>query len=252
LEAIDYEFNRQTQLLEEGKQIVSETRRFDDNKKATIYMRDKAQVNEYHYMTEPNIPAVNIQSLIDSTNISTDELPQNIKSLLSSNGINESIINQLLDNYYLYKIFEIVNNKVQDIYLTITWVVTELQKLVNDNHHSIEEVNENTINRIIDMILSIKSGIINSKQAKTLIQHIYTSKKDVNELIKELGFVQITDEVYLEELLSKYIKDNPEMVKQYTERPERVEKFLIGMLMKNTNGQANPIAAKKVLDKLLK
>ncbi|GMO14910.1 MAG: Asp-tRNA(Asn)/Glu-tRNA(Gln) amidotransferase subunit GatB [Mycoplasmoidaceae bacterium] len=251
LDAIDYEYKRQSTLLDNNKKLTCDTRRYDDSKKQTVFMRNKASIDEYRYIAEPNIINIDISDLINQTTISKDDTPENIKADLLSKGINEGIIEQLLNNNKTYKIFKTVNNAVNDINLTVTWVITELQKVINDNNSTIDSINDDIVNRIIDMINAIKTNVINSKQAKTMIQHIYSTNKSVKDLIKELGFAQITDESIISNILNKYIQSNNELVSQYKERPERVEKFLLGMLMKDTNGQANPIISKKILDSLL-
>jgi aspartyl-tRNA(Asn)/glutamyl-tRNA(Gln) amidotransferase subunit B len=105
--------------------------------------------------------------------------------------------------------------------------------------------------RFIDMFKLLNDGKINGKQAKTIFSQIYLTNKTPLELIKELGLVQITDENVIKQYLCKYIELNKPMVSQYKERPERVEKFFIGLLMKDTRGQANPVIATNILKSLI-
>jgi aspartyl-tRNA(Asn)/glutamyl-tRNA(Gln) amidotransferase subunit B len=93
---------------------------------------------------------------------------------------------------------------------------------------------------------------INGKQAKAIFSKMYETNKTPNELIKELGFEQVKDPALIENYLKKYISENQNIVNQYSERPERVEKFLIGLLMRDTKGQANPVIANDILKKLLR
>ena len=97
------------------------------------------------------------------------------------------------------------------------------------------------------MIADLNEQKINSKQAKILLQKLFEVKKTISELINELGFKQIDDEIIIGNIIEQYINKNLDLVSQYAQRPERVEKFLVGMVMKETNSQANPIVTQKIL-----
>jgi aspartyl-tRNA(Asn)/glutamyl-tRNA(Gln) amidotransferase subunit B len=107
------------------------------------------------------------------------------------------------------------------------------------------------IDKIVTMINYVKANKINGKQAKQIFPIICSQNKAVDDIINELGMKQITDKDALREILKRLIEQNQETVKQYNTRPERVEKFLIGALMKETKGQANPQVVKTTLDELL-
>ncbi|MDE6476729.1 MAG: hypothetical protein K2L48_00790 [Mycoplasmoidaceae bacterium] len=118
-------------------------------------------------------------------------------------------------------------------------------------NNSIESINDSIINNIIEMIKLLNNGDINGKQAKTIFEKIVTEQKKPRKLIDELGFKQITDEKVIEKHLQDIISKNKSMLDQYKERPERVEKFFIGQLMKETKGQANPVVSMKVFKKIV-
>ena len=105
---------------------------------------------------------------------------------------------------------------------------------------------------IIKMINLQKAGDINSKQCKTIIAQIYMTNLTLEDIIEKFHFRQITNENILHKMLEKIIMDNPTIAKQYQQRPERVEKMFIGLLMKETKGQANPIKSINILRSLLK
>ncbi len=130
--------------------------------------------------------------------------------------------------------------------------MVELIGLLKKDNKTIEAIQEVKIERIIKMIKLLTSGKINSKQAKTIIAEIYKSELEPEEIIEKFGFKQITDKSELTKLLEAIIAKNDNVVKQYKERPERVEKMIIGLLMKDTKGQANPIIATDALRELLK
>jgi aspartyl-tRNA(Asn)/glutamyl-tRNA(Gln) amidotransferase subunit B len=119
------------------------------------------------------------------------------------------------------------------------------------NDGSYEKLSKDFLDRTIEMLQLLMAQEINGKQAKAIFEKMYLSQKSATTLIKELGFEQIKDAKLIENYFNKYIKSNVQMAAQYKERPERVEKFFIGLLMRDTKGQANPNVAIEVLKKLL-
>jgi aspartyl-tRNA(Asn)/glutamyl-tRNA(Gln) amidotransferase subunit B len=109
----------------------------------------------------------------------------------------------------------------------------------------------NFINRFINLLKLLNNQEINGKQAKTILEKIYTSNVEPVEFVQQLGFIQIKDPTIIQNYFKKYIAENSNMVTQYKERPERVEKFFIGLLMRDTKGQANPNISIEILKKLL-
>jgi aspartyl-tRNA(Asn)/glutamyl-tRNA(Gln) amidotransferase subunit B len=117
---------------------------------------------------------------------------------------------------------------------------------------TIEKLDENLIQKIIDMILLIKSNKINAKQGKIIIEHLFTSTKTVSQIIEELGFSQITDASFLYKIVQNILENNKEVIVSNKDRIERIEKFFIGLVMKETKGQANPNIVKNIYDDLIK
>ncbi len=130
--------------------------------------------------------------------------------------------------------------------------MVELIGLLKKDNKTIEVIPEVKVNRIIEMIKILTSGRINSKQAKTIIAEIYNSDLDPESIIKKFGFKQITDEKEIAKLLQPILEKNKAMIEKNKDRPERIEKMIIGLLMKETKGQANPIISTKVFKELIK
>lgn len=252
MKAIDYEINRQTKLLLTNELVNQETRRWDDVSKTTVFMRSKSNAVEYCYFTEPNILAIKLDNkfVFDAIN-SMNKTPDVITSELKELKINDKLINQLLDDFSLYSVFNKVANATKDSSQAVTWIVIELVALLKKQNKSIESISDSIINNIIEMIKLLNNGDINGKQAKTIFEKIVTEQKEPRKLIDELGFKQITDEKVIEKHLQDIISKNKIMLDQYKERPERVEKFFIGQLMKETKGQANPVVSMKVFKKIV-
>ncbi len=252
MKAIDYEIDRQTKLLLSNNLVEQQTRRWDDTTKSTVFMRGKSNVEEYYYFAEPNIINIRLDDqFVNDAIKNINKTPAIINDELKNLKINGPLIEQLLDDYNLYKIFDVVVKKTNNPNQAITWIVVELVALLKKQNKNIENVNLLTIDYIIEMIQLFNEGKINGKQAKTIFEKIVLENRNPKDLIEQLGFKQITDEKVIEEYLVKIITDNKSMLDQYESRPERVEKFFIGQLMKQTHGQVNPVIATKILQKLI-
>jgi aspartyl-tRNA(Asn)/glutamyl-tRNA(Gln) amidotransferase subunit B len=215
-------------------------------------MRLKSDAIDYRYFCEPNIINIDINNEIKSLDESVlDNLPSKIKMTLSQQQVPHDIIEQLFNDYDMYQLFKYVNEKIHNTNLVITWIVIELAALLKNDNKTYKSISHEMCNRFIEMFKLIEEGKINGKQAKTIFNKIYTTSKSAEELVKELGFIQITDESVIKKYLLSYIEQNQTMLAQYKERPERVEKFFIGLLMKDTKGQANPIIAINILKLLI-
>jgi aspartyl-tRNA(Asn)/glutamyl-tRNA(Gln) amidotransferase subunit B len=214
-------------------------------------MRLKSDVIDYHYFREPNIIEIDIKYLIDYARENMSKLPHVINDELPNDGVPINIVEQLLDDYDAYKIFKYVNDEVNNTSIVISWIVVELAALLRTNNNSYGELTDEFLKQAIELLLLISGEEINGKQAKIVFEHMYKTNKNATVLIEELGIKQIKDPSVIEKFLKIYIEENPEMLAQYRQRPERVEKFFIGLLMRDTKGQANPTIAIELLKKLL-
>lgn len=242
--AINYEIKRQIGALTCNQPLNQETRRYDDAKEQTIYMRDKSNTVEYRYMSEPNIMKISlsdtyVKNILDNANPS----PNEITRILLKAGLTEQKINLLLDNYDLCNLFlNLINDYKIATDLAYNWLTVELMGHMNKLNLSWNQFHENYRDAFIELLKLLNDQEINNKQAKILLDQILVNNKfDIKKLIKELGFEQIKDKKVLLPIIDKYIQQNPDLIKQYNDRAERVEKFIVGMVMKETNSQANPV-----------
>lgn len=246
--AIEYEIKRQIQLLISGQEVIQETRKYNDSLNITESLRVKTDATDYRYMTEPNIVAFQysletVKQIITQSGPGVDEIRTN----LSKKGLDIKQINFLLDNNECLKLFLITCSKVNNYLLVFNWINSELLGVLNKLNVHIKDLSESFIDEFINLLLYLNEQKINSKQAKILLQKLFEVKKTISELINELGFKQIDDEIIIGNIIEQYINKNLDLVSQYAQRPERVEKFLVGMVMKETNSQANPIVTQKIL-----
>ncbi|MCF0227210.1 MAG: Asp-tRNA(Asn)/Glu-tRNA(Gln) amidotransferase subunit GatB [Malacoplasma sp.] len=251
--AIDYEIDRQCKELLAGKNVVQETRKWDDAANKTAFMRSKTDTFQYYYFREPNINPIQLSEEFKSQTLAnTPALPEAIAIDLRELNVNEKIINQLLDDYHLYKVFAAVYEATKNVELTITWVVVELLSYLKANNLSIENVTDQQIKLIGEMIKLLIAQDLNGKQAKIVFPIMLKESIDPEVVMEEQHLVQIKDPNVLRKYLIKIVDDNIKMLEQYETRGERVLKFYLGMLMKETHGQANPNVANEVLLEIIK
>lgn len=249
--AIEYEINRQMSLYLQGKEVTHDTRRYDDVKGETIFMRDKL-ATDYHYMPEGNILPFALtdeykQQALRQARHSIDDIVKSLYDL----KLDAKLIALLLDDYPLYKIFNKVLTETKDSQAAITWIIVELVGLLKKDNKTIESVSDKKVDFIIEMIKILNDGKINAKQAKTVISEIYKDEIAPSTIIEKHGFKQITDEKELSKLIDEIVNKNFAIILKNKDRPERIEKMLLGQLMKETQGQANPVISAKVLKQIL-
>jgi aspartyl-tRNA(Asn)/glutamyl-tRNA(Gln) amidotransferase subunit B len=214
-------------------------------------MRSKADNIDYRYFCEPNIIALDITKQLVTAKKELKHSLTSAQEELRKLKLQDQIIEQLLDNYPMYQAFKYVNDIIHDPNLTITWIMMELASILNTQHKNFNDITQQKYQTIIDMLDALQQGNINNKQAKTIFEQIINTNKSVDEIINAFGFKQIKDDQVIKNIIQTLIKANPNMVNQYATRPERVEKFFVGMVMKQTKGQANPEVTINTLRKLL-
>ncbi len=251
--AINFEFEEQVKKTLKNEQILMCTKKFNDKTSETEFMRLKTTDVDYHYMVEPNIFFRKISNDFIASIIENNYVDlSNIKNKLVQEKISNEYINLLLDNHFLYKQFEKINNKVKNSSETIRWLCIELIGALTKINKNINDFPLEKFDSIAEIITLLQENKINGKQAKEIIKFLIETNKSVNEIIEENNFKQITDLNILKPILEKYFLENKKMLDQYNDRPERVEKFFVGMVMKDTNGQANPDITMNLLKNMLK
>ena len=223
--AINYEINRQIGLILKNQEIENCTRRWP------IPLEDEF-----------------INNVLQHLNKTPDEIAKELKS----KNLKSELIDQLLNDFELYKVFNTIESKINDINLAVSWIMVELVGYLKNNNLQITCINENHINLIVKLLDLLKSGEINGKQAKVIFPEMLKDQKDPTIIMGEKNIVQIKDEKVLEEILDKIINQNVKMLDQFANREERVLKYFLGMLMKETKGQANPNIANEILNKIIK
>ena len=250
--AIEYEANRQIELLEEGKQIDQETRLFDNKKNQTRSMRSKEYAHDYRYYPDPDLLPLKIeQKLIDELKKSLPELPDNKKErFIQEYGLNSYEANVLVSEKEISDYYEEVA-KLSDKKLAATWMMGDLFAMLNDKGLNISNSPISAKN-FAELVQSIKSGEISGRIAKEVFEIMVESGDNPKKIIESKGMKQQSDPKELEKMINEILSKNKDKVDQYKAGKEKLFGFFVGQVMKLSGGKANPQLTNEILKKLLK
>jgi aspartyl-tRNA(Asn)/glutamyl-tRNA(Gln) amidotransferase subunit B len=239
--AINYEVQRQQDVIEDGGRIVQETRLYDADKDETRSMRSKEVANDYRYFPEPDLlPIVIDEAYIADIRARLPEMPDAKKARFCAEyKLGEYDAGVLVSSRELAEYFEIVASGSGDPKLAANWVTGELQGLLNK--HNLE-VSDSPIqaDRLGTLIARIKDETISGKIAKTIFETMLEDSSGVDAIIESKGLKQVTDSFAIEKIVDEVIASNPNQVQQYKEGKQQVIGFLVGQAMKLSQRKANP------------
>jgi len=249
--AIDYEANRQVDLIEEGKKIDQETRLFDTKKNETRSMRSKEDAHDYRYFPDPDLLPLEIKSdFIEKLKSEIPELPdEKKKRFIDKFKLSSYEANILVSDKETSEYFEIVIKK-SDVKLATNWITSELFALLNEKDLEISQspISAENLSKLINLI---KDGTISGKIAKSVFELMANGNKDPQKIIEEKNLKQENDPKTLESLIDKVISENPDKVKEYKSGKEKLFGFFVGQVMKASQGKANPKLVNEILKKKL-
>ncbi len=239
--ALEYEIKRQIKVVEEGGEIIQETRLWDSNRCITESMRGKEEAHDYRYFPEPDlVPIVVAKEWIDGIRASLPELPDTKRSrFVSEYALPEYDAGLLVAEKPLADWFEEAVRLGGQPKTVANWVKGDLMKLLNEDNKTVEECPLRP-KQLVDMLNLIDSGTISGKIAKTVFDEIYKTGKDAVVIVKEKGLVQISDSAAIEKALDDIIANSPKEVERFKGGEEKLIGFFVGQVMKMTKGKANP------------
>ncbi len=249
--AIDFEANRQVDLIEEGGSIDQETRLFDTKKNETRSMRSKEDAHDYRYFPDPDLLPLELNdNYIDQIKKDIPELPdEKKKRFIEKFKLSPYEANILVSDIEISKYFEEVS-KNSDVKLATNWITGELFALLNEKNIEITEspISSKNLSKLINLI---KDGTISGKIAKSVFEIMRDGDKDPITIVEEKGLKQQSDPKELEDLINKVITENPKNVEAYKSGKDKLFGFFVGQVMKNSNGKANPKLVNEILKKKL-
>jgi aspartyl-tRNA(Asn)/glutamyl-tRNA(Gln) amidotransferase subunit B len=253
--AIDYEANRQVDLIEEGKTIDQETRLFDTKKNETRSMRSKEDAHDYRYFPDPDLLPLEVtDEFIEKLKADIPELPDDKKKrFIDEFKVSAYEATILVSDIETAKYFEEVVAKMgknRDMKLAVNWITGELFAVLNNKNLEISEspVSAKNLAKLINLI---KNGTISGKIAKTIFELMIDGDKDPQIIVEEKGLKQESDPKALEALIDKIIDTNREKAIEYKNGKEKLFGFFVGQAMKVSGGKANPQLINEILKKKL-
>ncbi|MDW7675945.1 MAG: Asp-tRNA(Asn)/Glu-tRNA(Gln) amidotransferase subunit GatB, partial [Bacillota bacterium] len=250
--AIEYEIERQTDILDDGGKIIQETRSWDENKGITVSLRGKEEAHDYRYFPEPDlVPMVIDESWVESIRKRLPELPDaRKKRLMEGYSLPAYDAGVITSSKALSDFFDKVLLKYSDAKIASNWVMGELLRLVNANNIEIEEVKIKP-EQLADLLTLLEKGTISGKIAKTVFEEMFATGSNPQEIVEKQGLVQISDEGAIGGIIDQVIAANPKAVEDFNAGQDRAIGFLVGQVMKETKGKANPGLVNKLLKEKL-
>ena len=249
---IESEYKRQIELLESGKEVLQETRRYDEENNTTVLMRKKEDAIDYRYFVESNIPIFELtKEYIENTG-NDYTLPNDLLSKYTKE-YNISLVNakKIIKSKELIDYFDKCLNLEIDAIKATNLITGPILEYLNKVNITIDKYIL-TPEELKELIRLNDEGELSSKQVKEIILNINEEKINLEKFIKKHNIKQISDEKELTKIIKEILNKNEEKVNEYKNGNEKIKKFFIGIIMKETKGKCNPIKTNEILDKLLK
>ena len=246
--AIEGERARQIELLEEGRPVIQETRRWDDNKEYSYAMRSKEDAKDYRYFPDPDLPPVRISDeWIKRIRETQPELQEEKAArYMEQYGLSDYDAGLLTQSRHLGEMFEKTAAICQMPKKAANWYIGETLRLVKEEGMETEDISFSP-EHLAELILMTDRGELNNKTAKDVFRMIFTEDVDPVVYAEEKGLKTVLDTGLLEETVAKVLEENPDTVKQYLEGKTKVTGFLVGQIMKQMKGKADPKQVNQLL-----
>ena len=250
--ALDYEIRRQTALLDQGEEIIQETRLWDASQGVTSSMRGKEEAHDYRYFPDPDlVPMITDQEWVERLRASLPELPEAKKErFLRDYQIPEYDAEVLTTSKSLANYFEACLRSYPKPKIVSNWIMSELLRELKRDEREIEECPV-PASFLSEMLKMIEDGIISGKIAKSVFEEMYRTGKRAEEIVREKGWVQVTDSEEIEKVIEQVLSANPKEVEAYRKGKDKLFGFFVGQVMKATQGKANPQLVNELLKKKL-
>ena len=238
MKAIEYESQRQINAIEDGVELIQETRRFDQNTSKTYSMRKKENAHDYRYLPDPDLmPIIIDDNRIQKIKDELPELPDVRKALyIKEYGLSSYDAEQLISSKEVANYFEQAAKKVKNTKILANILISEIFRLTGIEEFKVPFSPE----YLAELVNLIEDGSINSSTSKKIIEDMWKEPRSPREIVKEKGLEQINDEDTLLPIIDEVISKNQRAVKEYIDGNEKALQSLIGQVMGRTKGKANP------------
>lgn len=238
--AIEYEVERQIEVLEDGGKIIQETRGWDENKGVTLSQRNKENPDYRCFIEHDLAPLALTTDWIEEVRVSIPELPDVRRTrLMEEFGLPAYDAGLITGSYALAEFFDAAVQLYPDAKTVSNWIMGELLRLLNASGRELSATGV-TPARLAALLKLVEKGTVSNKIAKEVFEEIFATGVEPEQIIKEKGLVQISDEGRLAAVIEEVIANNPKSVADFQAGKEQAIGFLVGQVMKATKGQANP------------
>ena len=251
--AIDYEVQRQIELIEDGGHVVQETRTWDDAQGMTFSMRSKEEAHDYRYFPEPDlVPIILDDAWIERSRKSLPELPDARKArLMQEKGLQDYDAELIVSSKKMANYFDEAAKECTDAKGVANWMLGDVSAYLNNEGVEIDKFPINP-KHLGEMVNLINKGVLSSKLAKKVFAEMLKADKAPADLVKELGLEQVSDTGALQAMVDEVIAANPQSVADFKAGKDRAVGFLVGQIMKKSRGKANPSMVNQMIMKKLK
>ena len=253
--AIDFEIDRQIEVIESGGRVVQETRLWNADEERTVSMRSKEEAHDYRYFPEPDLPLLVVdREAIKNVERTMPELPESRrKRFVTEYALSEYDASILATTRALAEFFEETAKLSRQPKAAANWIMGDLLRFYKDSNTDLKNLSDSPVKpkMLADMIALVEKGTISGKIAKTVMEEMCTTGRTPQAIIQEKGLVQISNVDEIEIIVSKVIEENPKTVEQYRQGKTGNFGFFVGQVMKATGGRANPQTVNDVLKKRL-
>ena len=239
--AIEYEVDRQIDVIEDGGVIEQETLRWDDVSGKTFSMRDKEDAQDYRYFPDPDLVAIKLsEEYIENIKNTLPELPESRKQrYFDEYKLSEKDANLITSSKYLSDLFEDTIKVCNNPKAVNNWIISDISRILNETEMDPIEIPFDS-KQLGKLIILIDKGTISSSIGKKVLTELFENPRDPEEIIKEKGWIQISDEGAIKEVVLKVLEANPQSIADYKGGKDKALGFLVGQAMKETKGKANP------------
>ena len=239
--AIEYEAERQIEVLENGGKVSQESLRWDDVSGKTFSMRDKEDAQDYRYFPEPDLIAIRLtDEYIENIRKELPELPESRrKRYIEDYELTEKAANFVTGSKYYSNLFEAAIKVCNNPKTTGNLIMSDIARILNEREEEPEELKFGG-NELGELVTLIDKGTISSAIAKKVLEELFAEVKMPSKIIEEKGWVQISDESAIKDVVMKILENNPQSIADYKAGKDRALGFLVGQAMKETRGKANP------------
>jgi aspartyl-tRNA(Asn)/glutamyl-tRNA(Gln) amidotransferase subunit B len=253
--AIDFEVQRQIDLIESGGRVVQETRLWNSVEERTVSMRSKEEAHDYRYFPEPDLPLLTVdRETVQNIERQMPELPDARRNrFVQQYALSEYDSAILATTRALADFFEETVGICKQPKTAANWIMGDLLRCYKDANVDLKDLSESRVSpkKLADLILLVDTGRISGKMAKAVFEEMYQTARHPDAIIQEKGLVQISDPSEIERVIDEVIAENTKTVEQYRAGKTGSFGFFVGQVMKQTGGRANPQTVNDILRKKL-